>query len=278
MGAVSLHGCNKVRSRFPGHAEGAPQTAFSGAANRPGMRSNARMTNTRIDSLLGAADTALRTLFARPRATRAMPTAATPPLALQADARREAGALMRVNHVGEVCAQALYTAQAAVTRDAVLRAQFLEAAKEETDHLAWTRERLDALGARPSLLNPLWYAGAFGLGLVAGRLGDRLSLGFVAETERQVEAHLDGHLERLPAGDTESRARRAADEAGRGAPRGARLERRRRPAAGTGARRDAPGRARDDHRGTPDLRPQGSISSKLVVICAVFASMMLAEQ
>lgn len=120
--------------------------------------------------------------------------------------RRQAGALMRVNHVGEVCAQALYTAQAAVARDPSLRAQFLEAAHEETDHLAWTRQRLDDLGDRPSLLNPLWYAGAFGLGLVAGRLGDPWSLGFVAETERQVEAHLDSHLDRLPLSDSASRA------------------------------------------------------------------------
>ncbi len=120
--------------------------------------------------------------------------------------QREAGALMRVNHVGEVCAQALYTAQAATTRDPALQRKLLEAAEEETDHLAWTRQRLDALGAHPSWLNPLWYAGAFTLGLVAGRLGDRWSLGFVAETERQVEAHLDGHLDRLPAGDAASRA------------------------------------------------------------------------
>ena len=113
---------------------------------------------------------------------------------------------MRVNHVGEVCAQALYTAQAVATRDPSLRKHFEEAAREETDHLAWTRTRLDELDARPSLLNPLWYAGAFGLGLVAGRLGDRVSLGFVVETERQVEAHLQSHLDRLPAGDHASRA------------------------------------------------------------------------
>ena len=113
---------------------------------------------------------------------------------------------MRVNHVGEVCAQALYTAQAAATRDPLLRRHFEAAAREETDHLAWTRDRLDELGDRPSLLNPLWYAGAFGLGLVAGRLGDRVSLGFVVETERQVETHLDQHLDRLPAGDHASRA------------------------------------------------------------------------
>jgi ubiquinone biosynthesis monooxygenase Coq7 len=170
-----------------------------------GVRSNTRMTSL-LDPVLTAADAALRTLFARPHATRAMPPPSQPPGEMNDVERREAGALMRVNHVGEVCAQALYTAQAAVTRDPSLRAQFIEAAHEETDHLAWTRQRLDDLGARPSLLNPLWYAGAFGLGLVAGRLGDPLSLGFVAETERQVEAHLESHLDRLPPADGASRA------------------------------------------------------------------------
>ncbi|MET3383415.1 2-polyprenyl-3-methyl-6-methoxy-1,4-benzoquinone monooxygenase [Variovorax paradoxus] len=159
-----------------------------------------------IDPVLTAADAALRTLFARPHATRATPAPSQAPGEMSEAERREAGALMRVNHVGEVCAQALYTAQAAVTRDPALRAHFLEAAHEETDHLAWTRQRLDELGARPSILNPLWYAGAFSLGLVAGRLGDPLSLGFVAETERQVEAHLDSHLDRLPSGDSASKA------------------------------------------------------------------------
>jgi 3-demethoxyubiquinol 3-hydroxylase len=169
------------------------------------MGSNRAMTPS-LDAFLGTADAALRTLFAKPHATRAMPQPPSPGVELSQAARREAGALMRVNHVGEVCAQALYTAQAAVTRDPKLRAHFEEAAREETDHLAWTRQRLDELGAHASALNPLWYLGAFGLGLVAGRLGDRLSLGFVAETERQVEAHLDGHLDRLPAGDAASRA------------------------------------------------------------------------
>lgn len=169
------------------------------------MRSNSPMT-LMIDSVLTAADSALRTLFARPHATRATPAPSQATGELSEADRREAGALMRVNHVGEVCAQALYTAQAAVARDPALRAHFIEAAHEETDHLAWTRQRLDELGARPSILNPLWYAGAFGLGLVAGRLGDPLSLGFVAETERQVEAHLDSHLDRLPPGDSSSRA------------------------------------------------------------------------
>jgi 3-demethoxyubiquinol 3-hydroxylase len=122
------------------------------------------------------------------------------------DEMRHAAALMRVNHVGEVCAQALYTAQALATRDPLLRRQLEQAAAEETDHLAWTADRLAELGDRPSLLNPFWYAGAFGLGLLAGRLGDRLSLGFVVETEKQVEAHLQDHLDRLPAGDHASRA------------------------------------------------------------------------
>ena len=113
---------------------------------------------------------------------------------------------MRVNHVGEVCAQALYIAQGLTTRDPTLQQQFAHAAREETDHLAWTRQRLNELGARPSLLNPLWFAGAFGIGLVAGRLGDAVSLGFVVETERQVEQHLEQHLRRLPEADVASRA------------------------------------------------------------------------
>lgn len=156
--------------------------------------------------MLIAADAALRTLFAKPHATRPTPLPGSPPATLNDAERKEAGALMRVNHVGEVCAQALYTAQAAATKDPALRAHLMAASEEETDHLAWTRQRLDELGAHPSRLNPLWYAGAFGLGLVVGRLGDPLSLGFVAETERQVEAHLDGHMAKLPAGDTASRA------------------------------------------------------------------------
>lgn len=167
--------------------------------------SNRSMTPL-LDPVLTAADAALRTLFARPHATRIIPAPSHAPGELSEQERREAGALMRVNHVGEVCAQALYTAQSAVTRDPWLRAQFIEAAHEETDHLAWTRQRLDELGARPSMLNPLWYAGAFSLGLIAGRLGDPLSLGFVAETERQVEAHLDSHLDRLPPADSASKA------------------------------------------------------------------------
>lgn len=161
---------------------------------------------TAPDTALNAADGALRTLFAAPRASRACPTVPGEKTELALQDKALSGALMRVNHVGEVCAQALYAAQALGTRDPALREHFLQASREEGDHLAWTKARLDELGARPSLLNPLWYAGAFGLGLVASRLGDRMSLGFVVETERQVEAHLAGHLERLPLGDHESRA------------------------------------------------------------------------
>ena len=159
-----------------------------------------------MDNLINAADKALRTLFATPRASRPCPTLAAQTTELAAPDKALSGALMRVNHVGEVCAQALYAAQAMTTQDPALRAHFLAASDEEGDHLAWTRQRLDELGARPSFLNPLWYAGAFGMGLIAGRLGDRISLGFLVETERQVEAHLATHLEKLPLGDHESRA------------------------------------------------------------------------
>lgn len=160
------------------------------------------------DRWISAADVALRTVWARPGASRPSPARQiTDDLALPEADKRLSGALMRVNHVGEVCAQALYASQALMTRSESLRAQLDAAAREETDHLAWTRERLDALGARPSLLNPLWYAGAFGIGLLAGRLGgDAVSLGFVVETERQVEEHLASHMQRLPAADAASRA------------------------------------------------------------------------
>jgi len=168
-----------------------------------------------IDAFLNAADAALRTLFVPARASRDCPTVPErPDASMTEDERALSGALMRVNHVGEVCAQALYTAQALAARSPVpgkapnlaLAAQLEAAGREETDHLAWTKARLDELGARPSVLNPLWYAGAFGLGLLAGRMGPGVSLGFVVETERQVEAHLASHMERLPAGDLASRA------------------------------------------------------------------------
>ena len=159
-----------------------------------------------IDSLLIAADNALRTLSQGHHAGRPCPQPTRPGPDLDEAQRRLSGALMRVNHVGEVCAQALYNAQALTTRDASLRSQFERAAKEETDHLAWTEQRLSELRSRPSLLNPVWYAGAFAIGLLAGRSGDAVSLGFVVETERQVEQHLESHLDRLPAGDLASHA------------------------------------------------------------------------
>jgi 3-demethoxyubiquinol 3-hydroxylase len=158
-----------------------------------------------IDRLLASADIGLRTLSGSARASRPAPEPSAP-TALDADQRRLAGALMRVNHVGEVCAQALYQAQALTARSAALREQMQHAAREEQDHLAWTEQRLRELDDRPSLLNPLWYAGAFAVGLAAGRAGDRWSLGFVVETERQVEQHLAGHLDRLPVDDAASRA------------------------------------------------------------------------
>lgn len=162
-----------------------------------------------MNSLIPTFDAALRTLFAQPRASRAFKQPTTldeHPASLSDADKTHAGALMRVNHVGEICAQALYTAGALATSNPVTKEHFLAAAKEEADHLAWTQTRLDELGARPSLLNPLWYVGAFGLGLIAGKLGDAVSFGFVSETEAQVEAHLGSHLELLPAGDHISRA------------------------------------------------------------------------
>jgi ubiquinone biosynthesis monooxygenase Coq7 len=166
-----------------------------------------RLMETLLDRWIPRLDQALRTLAAPARAERASPADATPAGAdLADDERRLSGALMRVNHVGEVCAQALYSAQALTARSAALRRQMDRAAHEETDHLAWTEQRISELGSRPSLLNPLWYAGAFSIGLAAGRWGDRVSLGFVLETERQVEQHLNSHLDRLPAADRRSRA------------------------------------------------------------------------
>ena len=159
-----------------------------------------------IDRFLIAADSALRTVFSTHAASQPCPTLPGEVTELSAQEKKEAGALMRVNHVGEVCAQALYTAQAFATKDEALRTHFTAAGAEETNHLAWTEQRLKELGDHTSLLNPLWYAGAFGIGLIAGKLGDAVSLGFVVETENQVEAHLESHMSRLPAGDHASRA------------------------------------------------------------------------
>ncbi len=158
-----------------------------------------------LDRVLTLADSALRTIGSRHHAQRPCPGVSAE-LPLSAAEKAQSIALMRVNHVGEVCAQALYTAQAEATGNASLRRHFLAASAEETDHLAWTEQRLSELGGRTSLLNPLWYAGAFAIGWVAGKAGgDRVSLGFVVETERQVEAHLASHLNLLPEADQTSR-------------------------------------------------------------------------
>jgi 3-demethoxyubiquinol 3-hydroxylase len=161
-----------------------------------------------FDRALATVDNALTTLFAAPQASRATPhtpeAGAKPELTQQE--RHAAGALMRVNHVGEVCAQALYQGQALATRDEHERQWLLAAAREEADHLAWCDTRLNELGARKSLLNPLWYAGSLALGVAAARMDNKLGLGFVVETERQVEAHLQSHLDKLPAHDHASRA------------------------------------------------------------------------
>lgn len=189
--------------------------------NGPPIRYSGQIVNT-TDRLLASLDEALRTIGGGSHAQRprprppGVPDAGRPPAPLTEAERRLSGALMRVNHVGEVCAQALYQAQALTAREPQLRTQLQQAAREEADHLAWTQARLRELGDRPSLLNPVWYAGAFAIGLVAGRLGDAASLGFVVETERQVERHLASHLERLPASDLASRAiveQMQADEA-----------------------------------------------------------------
>jgi len=183
-------------------------------------------TGPSLDTLISAADRALRALLAPPAGGRPVPD---PPLsprearpsdaALSPEEKRESAALMRVNHAGEVAAQALYHAQALFARDPEVREFMMRAAREETDHLAWCETRLKELGSRPSVLNPLWYVGSFGIGTLAALMGDRASLGFVAETERQVEGHLKGHLDRLPSGDQRSRAiveAMAHDEVGHG--------------------------------------------------------------
>jgi 3-demethoxyubiquinol 3-hydroxylase len=160
-----------------------------------------------LDFAIAAVDRALRSVFAPARSTRPVPAPVSDPANPLSEAeRRESAALMRVNHAGELAAQALYHGQALVARSAATREMLLAAARSESDHLGWCETRLKELAARPSLLNPLWYAGSLAIGAAAALLGDRASLGFVAETERQVEGHLDEHLSRLPAGDARSRA------------------------------------------------------------------------
>jgi len=157
-----------------------------------------------LDSLLIAADEALHALSGAANAARPSPGGSRDVPASDRDRRVSAG-LMRVNHTGEICAQALYSGQALVARDPAVRAALQKAAAEERDHLAWCRERLADLDSRASLLDPLWYAGSLAWGVTSGLAGDRWSLGFLTETEAQVERHLDGHLDRLPADDKPSR-------------------------------------------------------------------------
>src|SRR6202163_3477948 len=160
-----------------------------------------------LDSAIAALDRGLRSVFAPARTSRPVPGGSDQaPNPLPAAERRASAALMRVNHAGELAAQALYHGQALIARTQATRDMLLAAARSESDHLAWCETRLKELGARPSHLNPLWYAGSFAIGAAAALMGDRASLGFVAETERQVEGHLDDHLGRLPASDTRSRA------------------------------------------------------------------------
>lgn len=159
-----------------------------------------------LDSAIAAVDRALRAVFAPARASRPAPATPGAPAPLTDTQRRQSAALMRVNHAGELAAQALYHGQAVGARQPATRALLMSAAASESDHLAWCETRLKELGSRPSLLNPLWYAGSFAIGALAAMLGDRVSLGFVTETERQVEGHLEEHLTRLAPGDARSRA------------------------------------------------------------------------
>ncbi len=158
------------------------------------------------DAFIINVDKALRTVFARAATRRPYPDAGLAEADMDEAEKRHAAGLMRVNHCGEVCAQALYAGQALTARNPVAARALVEASDEETEHLAWCEKRLEELGSRKSVLNPLWYAGSFGLGVLAGALGDKWNLGFLAETERQVEGHLDSHLTALPVQDAKSRA------------------------------------------------------------------------
>ncbi len=159
-----------------------------------------------LDRLIIGFDKGLRTLFAPAQSLRRTPGDELPDAEMPASRRALAAALMRVNHSGEICAQALYQGQALTARDSAAKQALEQAAQEETEHLAWTERRIEELGGRKSVLNPLWYAGSFALGAVSGLLGDKWNLGFLAETERQVVEHLEGHLQRLPEEDQKSRA------------------------------------------------------------------------
>lgn len=159
-----------------------------------------------VDKLITEFDKGLRTLFAHAPTARPLPGGDLPDAEMSAEEKRHAVALMRINHCGEICAQALYQGQAITARNAEVKAALEQAAWEETEHLNWTETRIGELGGRTSLLNPLWYTGSLALGALAGALGDKWNLGFLAETERQVERHLDSHLGQLPQQDEKSRA------------------------------------------------------------------------
>lgn len=159
-----------------------------------------------LDDVIVQFDKVLRTLSAPAATIRPVPGAELPDIQLSDAERAETAALMRVNHCGEICAQALYQGQALTARDERIRSELEQAAREETEHLAWTERRIAELGGRKSLLNPLWYGGSLLIGMAAGRMGDRWNLGFLAETERQVEAHLKRHLSRLRPDDGRTRA------------------------------------------------------------------------
>jgi ubiquinone biosynthesis monooxygenase Coq7 len=159
-----------------------------------------------IDKVITEFDKALRTCAVTPISARPVPGAGLDDVVLSDSDKHRTASLMRVNHCGEVCAQALYQGQALTCNDPALRDQLAQAAQEENDHLAWSAQRIDELGGRVSLLNPLWYAGSLGIGMLAGRWGDAWNLGFLAETERQVEQHLARHIERLPAEDGKTKA------------------------------------------------------------------------
>lgn len=179
-----------------------------------------RMPGHSIDELINAFDHGLRTLAGVPRESRPSPAGEVPDGKLTPLEKGEAAALMRVNHSGEICAQALYQAQALASANSSLKQALTRAAEEELDHLTWSKSRIAELGGRTSLLNPLWYAGSFAIGYGAGKLGDKFNLGFLAETERQVERHLQGHLDRLPPQDERTRSvidAMAREEAGHAA-------------------------------------------------------------
>lgn len=192
-----------MQSRATPEAPPSPQEGVR-VHNAPYNTAPLMQSGRHLDSVIAAVDRALRAVFAPASPRRAPPAPAAEPL--PEHERRTSAALMRINHAGELAAQALYHGQAACARSVPTRDMLLAAAHAESDHLAWCEMRLQELGARPSLLNPLWYAGSFLIGAATALCGDRVSLGFVAETERQVEGHLDQHLHRLPPADARSRA------------------------------------------------------------------------